>query len=1224
MKTQIPVQKQSHTIIPAGPVQAGKDRTGQARWVGAPFNTTNFRSNRLPQIQAKMRVSQPHDPMEREADETAAKVMNMPEPSHGQQTDSSSGNGNRNGTQNGNASSGSAERQSSNSTIITTKAAAPIISEVRRAAEAPASEGRETLDDEREEKEETQNEDVARKVTSSAAETPPDDSTPADETPSDEGDSAGTNSDNGGSGDPGINPSGNGGPPAVDDNVESRIRNLRGRGRPLSGTEKTFFESRFGRDFGRVRLHTDGQSMDLAKRVNAKAFAVGENIVFGRGYYQPGTRDGRELLAHELTHVVQQGKAPAIGATTGRSTSANRHNEATGTTAAPAINRSPVEGETVHRAPLGEETKGLLDKISGFADKFAGNIPGFRLVTLILGFNPITQKNVPRTALNFVGAVAALIPGGDVLFQRIQKSGVLVQAFNWLTKEFGKLGITLTLITDLLKTGLQRLKGIGLLGAAFSFITGDLFPKILRILKEVFGPTINKLINFVKKVAIKIKEFVFRGFIRLVGGREGPIFQFLNPITNLLGRIFNDPISFGRNLLGAVGKGFKQFMGNFVKHFKGALFGWMFGTFSKAGINVPKTFEPAAIFGFVAQLFAVTWTDMRAKVVKRMGPKGNTIMTAVEKSVEVVTILITKGPGGLYEKIKEDLGSLKETILGAVLTWVRNTIIVKAIVKIASLLNPAGAIVQAILAIYNVVMFFIERFEQIKALVQGIMGALQNIVLGKIGPAANKVETTMARGLTLVISFLARLVGLGNIVKPVQKVIQRIKKRIDKAIDKIIRQITVRARLLWRKFKRKAKKAAGKLKDRIVNWWRYRKGFRVKGEEHHVFVKGRPPRARLFVASEEEPVERFLERPPPEEARGPVGKLIARGKALVRGVRRLLTGPAPAPSRRDDSRRTTRTFDRIKTVVEKIMAAAGGAIQEWWKLSTDIKLKDGSILKLFFKGTEKNAELMIQAQDLKTLGVYIREDLSAKHSNDPRMREVLAKAQRVDALRRTNAPAPAADTDSGRSAEITRQYKEIVDLLKLITGNNEIAPATQIRSHGIKTFQVRGTSLQIPTGATAAPLSINPGIYKGSEADATLWNRGKKIAESKYPAAAAMKNSARERGNYVLGHIINNNTHGTGKDWGNLIPITGGLNTRMGKGPEEEVKNKVLKEKKTVSYSVRAEFGSHSGRLTAVEKELPSALVFDIREMEFIDGEWKPKSSQVTGSGSMPHNIPSG
>jgi hypothetical protein len=65
-------------------------------------------------------------------------------------------------------------------------------------------------------------------------------------------------------------------------------------------------ESRFGRDFGHVRLHTDDQAAASARALNARAYTVGAHIVFGQGRYSPGTRKGLWLLAHELAHVVQQ------------------------------------------------------------------------------------------------------------------------------------------------------------------------------------------------------------------------------------------------------------------------------------------------------------------------------------------------------------------------------------------------------------------------------------------------------------------------------------------------------------------------------------------------------------------------------------------------------------------------------------------------------------------------------------------------------------------------------------------------------------------------------------------------------------------------------------------------------------------------------------------------------------------------------------------------------
>lgn len=70
---------------------------------------------------------------------------------------------------------------------------------------------------------------------------------------------------------------------------------------------RTYFEPRFGQDFSQVRVHTDARAVESAQAVNALAYTVGRNIVFRAGQYAPGTAEGRRLLAHELTHVVQQG-----------------------------------------------------------------------------------------------------------------------------------------------------------------------------------------------------------------------------------------------------------------------------------------------------------------------------------------------------------------------------------------------------------------------------------------------------------------------------------------------------------------------------------------------------------------------------------------------------------------------------------------------------------------------------------------------------------------------------------------------------------------------------------------------------------------------------------------------------------------------------------------------------------------------------------------------------
>ena len=94
--------------------------------------------------------------------------------------------------------------------------------------------------------------------------------------------------------------------PTVTPGVESRIRGLRGLGTPLDPTTRSFMEPRFGQDFSNVRVHTDARASHLARAVNAKAFTTGSDIVFRSGQYNPTSPAGKHLLAHELTHVVQQ------------------------------------------------------------------------------------------------------------------------------------------------------------------------------------------------------------------------------------------------------------------------------------------------------------------------------------------------------------------------------------------------------------------------------------------------------------------------------------------------------------------------------------------------------------------------------------------------------------------------------------------------------------------------------------------------------------------------------------------------------------------------------------------------------------------------------------------------------------------------------------------------------------------------------------------------------
>jgi hypothetical protein len=88
---------------------------------------------------------------------------------------------------------------------------------------------------------------------------------------------------------------------------------LAASGQPLDSAVRGFLEPRFGHDFSGVRVHTDARAAESAHAVHALAYTVGQRIVFGAGQYTPGTVEGRRLLGHELTHVLQQSGGHGLG-----------------------------------------------------------------------------------------------------------------------------------------------------------------------------------------------------------------------------------------------------------------------------------------------------------------------------------------------------------------------------------------------------------------------------------------------------------------------------------------------------------------------------------------------------------------------------------------------------------------------------------------------------------------------------------------------------------------------------------------------------------------------------------------------------------------------------------------------------------------------------------------------------------------------------------------------
>jgi len=376
----------------------------------------------------------------------------------------------------------------------------------------------------------------------------------------------------------------------------------------------------------------------------------------------------------------------------------------------------------------------------------------------------------------------------------------------------------------------------------------EAFEKVDASLQEMQNENQGLLQKFAGKLAEVVKaltEFKAKLMAVLKKGHE----------TILL--ILADPIAFLGHLLDAVKGGFQAFVKNIWTHLREGFMSWLFGSLAKMGIAIPADLTLPSILKLVLSVLGITYEKMRAKAVKLLGP---TAVGIIEKVAEYVKELITGGPQKLWEKIKEDLANLKEMVVDAIQNWLIETVVKQAVLKVVSMFNPAGAIVQAVLAIYNVVMFVIEKAQQLMALVESVVNSVSAIATGNIGSAIDWIEKSLAKAVPVVIGFLARLLGLSGISDKIREFIVKIQDRVDKAIDKVIAKVVETVKKLFGAAKSGAQK--------LWQWLTVKEPVDAgDGEKHTLQFDDKQSPPSLVIHSKPQTYQEFLkENEPPKGA----------------------------------------------------------------------------------------------------------------------------------------------------------------------------------------------------------------------------------------------------------------------------------------------------------------------------------------------------------------------
>ena len=825
------------------------------------------------------------------------------------------------------------------------------------------------------------------------------------------------------------------GTPSVAADAKAEIQHAATGGQALSSDVRAFMQPRLGADLGDVRVHTDESAASLSNHLSARAFTYRDHVFFGRDQYQPGSTEGRHLLAHELTHTIQQGAT--VQRKTGPSTPKVQR--------PPLVQRAEAPPQVASGPTPAVQRLSIQDALDYFADK-ANYIPGFRMLTLVIGFNPVNLRRTDRTAANFLRALIELVPGGALIIRVLDTHGVINKAADWVEGKVATLGDIGSEITGGLKRFIDSLSWTDI------FHLGDVWDRAKRIFSDPIGRLISfgsgvvtELLSLVKQAILRplaalaagtrgydllkavlaqdpitgepyprTAETLIGGFMKLIGQEEvwenlkrgkavqrawawfqgalsglmafvmsipGRIIETLRSLTfadvvtvvgafTKVGRAFldlaaqfgswalkqvlslleilvavvapgvmpyiakakaafqtivKDPVGFVGNLVRGGKLGFQKFADNILEHLKTALIRWLAGPLAEAGVYIPKSFSLLEIVKLVLSVLGLTWTNIRSKLVKII---PEPVLQALEKTASILVTLVTQGPAAAWDQIVAELTELKDQLIGQVTQMIQMEVVKAAVTKLVMMLNPAGAVVQAIMAIWNTVSFFIEKINQIGAVVASFIDSISAIASGQVENAAKKVEQTMASTLVVIIGFLAKFAGLGGIPAKLVGIVKKIRAPIDKALDKIVDWLGKILDKLVSKAKNTVKK--------LLEWWRKKVPITGGDEPHTLTFKGENKSAKLVVQSAPEKPSTFLRREAKEAKVGakadqPIAETVASEAQLdkLQGELAAFDDNVAAAATGPDRAKADAKSAELDQKLSALSAIISAALAEW-------------------------------------------------------------------------------------------------------------------------------------------------------------------------------------------------------------------------------------------------------------------------------------------------------
>nr|WP_221382028.1 hypothetical protein [Actinoplanes polyasparticus] len=350
-------------------------------------------------------------------------------------------------------------------------------------------------------------------------------------------------------------------------------------------------------------------------------------------------------------------------------------------------------------------------------------------------------------------------------------------------------------------------------------------------------------------------KFIIDGLLELVGIPPASFWAVVAKIKKVAGQIADDPLGFAGNLLKGLADGFGAFFDHLGGHLLRGFVQWLLGNVKDIAIPTEVTLRSVATF--FLQLMGITWANIRKILVKHVGAKN---VALAEKVWSMLSTFIDKGPDGIVEMIKEKLDpkNIVDEVIRSAVEFMTGAIVSQIAARILLLFNPAGAILQAIEAIYKVLRWIFENAASIFSLIETVVDGVVDLLAGNTTGFAAAVEKALAGMVRPVIAFIADYTRFRDLPKIVAEKVKSMREWVLGMVEKAVVWLIEKGKALLESLGlRKKKDPKGEKYDgtigETVRW-------SAEGEHHQLWIEVVGDKPEIMMASDHKgPVRQKLD-----------------------------------------------------------------------------------------------------------------------------------------------------------------------------------------------------------------------------------------------------------------------------------------------------------------------------------------------------------------------------